>query len=262
VEPLGPLPEGFEARLTVPLAGAEPAELRETPPQRAQGQRGRRRVAVRRPRRQGGPLLGGADDRARPRGRGPARPGAMVATPGHHPGKRHGPPPAGPLPSQACPWHIRPWETRQPSPRKRGLARGRAGFEGEFFYKALRMPISLPQFPPLRSPLTSGGRRQAHARRPGVSRQRSYGGPGCWQKALLRQRGLAPQRHPERPPPWAQNTYPPQARRSARPGPLGTQARHSEERAGGHRLVGLPPHPAPPPRGHGAGQPQSRRPGG
>ena len=103
------------------------------------------------------------------------------------------------------------------------------------------MPISLPQFPPLRSPLTSGGRRQAHARRPGISRQRSYGGPGCWQKALLRQRGLAPQRHPERPPPWAQNTHPPQARRSARPGPLGTQARHSEERAGGHRLVGLPP---------------------
>ena len=158
MQPVLALPDGFDAGCAVPLPGYEPAELGKTPPQLAAWGRGRRRGAVRRHPRQGGPLLGGPDDRPGRCGIGPARPGDGVETPSHVQGQRQGipsarrrlhahlrtlppvlehpaqacscPPTALPLHHQARARHSRSRETRQPAPRNRGRALGRAGLLG------------------------------------------------------------------------------------------------------------------------------------
>ena len=90
VPPWVALPAGWQARLALPRPRPEAAALGEAPPQLAAGGRRGRRMAGGRPRRPRGPLPRGTDDLTGPRGRGPARPGEGVETPGHAHGQRQG----------------------------------------------------------------------------------------------------------------------------------------------------------------------------
>jgi hypothetical protein len=158
VQPWRALPDGFDAGLSVPLPGEEPAELGEIPPQLAQWGRGRRRVTVVLHRIEGIPRLGFKDHLTGHLGIGTARHGDMVEPPGHDhinrqgiqspllrlhaqrfnltpllesPGKAfHCPSTAIPLHHGARPWKIRHREPRQQSPRHRVLALGWASLLG------------------------------------------------------------------------------------------------------------------------------------
>jgi hypothetical protein len=154
VQPLVALPEGFDAGLTVPPLGSEPAELGETSPHLAAWWRAGRRMAGLLHRLPGLPLPGCEEDLTGHCGRGTARHGDLGDTPGHAPVYGQGmqdplrrlptprchlppwlappdkalsvPPPALPRPSQASPGASRHGATREP-PRPPPAPRPGAG---------------------------------------------------------------------------------------------------------------------------------------
>jgi hypothetical protein len=162
MEALIALPDRLDAGLAVPRAGSAAPALGQAPHHLAERRRGRRRVAVRRPGRNGVPLLGCKHHLAGHLGIGAAHHRALVAPPRRHAIERQGVQPslsrlhasrldptpvrehpAKPfaLPPTARPWHhqtgsraIRHGQTREQAPCKRLPVAGwstRLGLDGD-----------------------------------------------------------------------------------------------------------------------------------
>ena len=85
-------------------------------------------------------------------------------------------------------------------------------------------------------------------------------GPSFWDEPPRRPWLLAQQRRHDQIPPTTKDTDQTPTPRPGRTGLMRTPPRHIEQRAVGHRRIGLAAHPQQPPRRHRDGQPQPRRP--